>query len=88
MLIAQFGDQANWRYVEFFTANIMIRRRAKAAPALFGATDEDKFPRRIGGDAWFDRRDADRYEVHEQTVRIGDEEILILVRIDDEAMLG
>jgi hypothetical protein len=55
---------------------------------LFGAKDEDKFPRRIGADAWFDRWDAERYEVYEQTIRTSDDEILTLVRIDDDAMLG
>lgn len=54
---------------------------------LNGGADEDRFPRKIGADAWFDRWDADRYEVHEQTIRTGVDEILTLVRIDDEDML-
>jgi hypothetical protein len=58
-----------------------------AITVLFGGAAEDRFPRRIGADAWFDRFDAEQYEVHEQTIRIGDEEILTLVRIDDDAML-
>ncbi len=44
-------------------------------------------PRKIGADAWFDRRDADRFEVQEQTFRTGDNEILTLVLIRDGAML-
>jgi hypothetical protein len=55
---------------------------------LFGTATEDRFPRRIGADAWFDRWDAERYEVYEQTIRISDDEILTLVRIDDDAMLS
>lgn len=55
---------------------------------LFGSEPEDRFPRRIGADAWFDRWDAERYEVHEQTIRTGEDEILTLVRIDDDAMLA
>jgi hypothetical protein len=54
---------------------------------LFGDAPEDAFPRRVGAEAWFDRGEAERYEVHEQTIRIGDGEILTMVRIDDEAML-
>jgi hypothetical protein len=57
-----------------------------AFDVLFGAKDENKFPRRIGADAWFDRWDAERYEVYEQTIRTSDDEILTLVRIDDDAM--
>ena len=30
---------------------------------------DDRFPRKIGADAWFDRWDSGRYEVHEQTAR-------------------
>lgn len=55
---------------------------------LFAGAAEDRFPRRIGADAWFDRWESERYEVYEQTIRIGDDEILTLIRIDDEAMLA
>jgi hypothetical protein len=44
-------------------------------------------PRKIGADAWFDRPEAARYEVHEQSTRISADEILTLVLIGDEAML-
>jgi hypothetical protein len=44
-------------------------------------------PRRIGADAWFDRRDAERFEVHEQTMRTSPEETLTLVAISDPKML-
>jgi hypothetical protein len=49
-----------------------------AFDVLFGAREEDSFPRKIGADAWFDRWEAERYDVHEQTIRISDEEILTL----------
>lgn len=55
---------------------------------LFGDAAEDRFPRKIGAETWFDRWEADRYEVYEQTTRIADHEILTLVRIDDNAMLS
>ena len=54
---------------------------------LFGSAPEDRFPRKVGADAWFDCWGADRYEVYEQTIRVGDGEILTLVRMDDPGML-
>lgn len=54
---------------------------------LFGGKADDALPRKIGADAWFDRPEAGRFEVREQTIRSGDDEILTLVLIDDEAML-
>jgi hypothetical protein len=53
----------------------------------FGGRPDDPMPRRIGADAWFDRRDAERFEVHEQTMRTGPEETLTLVVISDPKML-
>jgi hypothetical protein len=54
---------------------------------LFGGTSEDAFPRKIGADAWFGRWEAERYEVLEQTIRTGDDEILTLVIVTDDRML-
>ena len=61
---------------ESFALDVLYNRRA-----------EDPMPRKIGADAWFDRSEARRYEVREQTVRIGQEEILTLVFVDDDQML-
>jgi hypothetical protein len=36
--------------------------------------------------AWFERSEADRYELHEETIRIGGDEILTLLTIDDDGM--
>jgi Zn-dependent peptidase ImmA (M78 family) len=54
---------------------------------LFGRAAEDAMPRKIGADAWFDRNEADRYVVHEQTIRSGEDEILTLILISDPKML-
>jgi len=54
---------------------------------LFGDAPEQTFPRKVGADAWFDRRDASQYEVREQTIKTGTDEILSLILIDDEEML-
>jgi hypothetical protein len=54
---------------------------------LFGKASDDPAPRKIGADAWFDRRDADKYLVYEQTIRSASDEILTLVLISDPEML-
>lgn len=54
----------------------------------FGAQRDDPLPRKIGADAWFDRAEAARFEVQEQTVRTGDFETLTLVLVTDEGMLA
>lgn len=54
---------------------------------LFGNQPNDPMPRKIGADAWFDRDEASRYEVQEQTIRTADDEILTLVLIRDPEML-
>ena len=54
---------------------------------LFGDSPEDRFPRKIGADAWFFRLEAERYEVQEQTIRTGDAEILTLIVVADGGML-
>lgn len=58
-----------------------------AMRVLFGSGPEDSSPRKIGADAWFDRREAERFEVHEQTIRTGSDEILTPILISDLAML-
>jgi len=54
---------------------------------LFGDKPDDRIPRRMGAEAWFDRSGADRFELLEQTIRTGTDEILTLLLFDDEGML-
>jgi Zn-dependent peptidase ImmA (M78 family) len=54
---------------------------------LFANHADDRMPRKIGADAWFDRAEAQRYEILEQTVRTGGQEILSLILFQDEGML-
>ena len=44
-------------------------------------------PHRMGAEAWFDRWEAQKHDVYEQTVRTGDDEVLTLVLITDSRML-
>lgn len=54
---------------------------------LFGRGDEQRQPRLIGADAWFDRPEAQRYELHEQSVRTAADEILTILLLSDGDML-
>jgi hypothetical protein len=54
---------------------------------LYGSNADDPTPRKIGAEAWFDRWEAGNHQVHEQTVRTGDGEILTLVLMSDLRML-
>ena len=58
-----------------------------AFSVLFGNQPEDRFPRKIGADAWFELREAERYEVTEQTIRTANDEIITLVLVTDGDML-
>jgi hypothetical protein len=46
--------------------------------------DENSFPRKIGADAWFTFRNAERFEVQEQSFRLPNDEVLTLLIIPDE----
>jgi len=43
---------------------------------LHAGKPDDPMPRKIGADAWFDRWEAEKYEVHEQNIRTGTDEVL------------
>ncbi|MGC0322519.1 hypothetical protein ABIG06_003148 [Bradyrhizobium sp. USDA 326] len=53
----------------------------------FGGRPDDGSPRKIGAGAWFERQDASRFMVREQTVRVARDETLSLILIEDKAML-
>jgi hypothetical protein len=44
--------------------------------------DEQRFPRKIGADAWFDSRSASRYEITEQSFRIQGEGVITILNLD------
>ncbi len=58
-----------------------------AFSVLYSGNQDDPAPRKIDADAWFDRFDASKYSIHEQTMRSGPDEILTLLTITDERML-
>jgi hypothetical protein len=56
-----------------------------APDVLAGKTERSHYAK-IGADAWFDRDDASRYEIIEQSIRVG-ENVLTLLVIEDGEML-
>jgi hypothetical protein len=44
-------------------------------------------PRRIGADAWFDRRGAEEQDLLEQSYRLPDDQICTILTITDPKML-
>jgi Zn-dependent peptidase ImmA (M78 family) len=64
-----------------------LDEESSAPDILSGRTGDDAGLRKIGADAWFDRTEAGRYEVLEQTISVGSDEILSLIVIGDEEML-
>ena len=54
---------------------------------LFGKGQEERHPRLIGADAWFDRDEAQFYELREHSVRTSRDEILTLLMLSDDGML-
>ena len=53
---------------------------------LYGKTDRAR-PTIIGADAWFDRWNADRFELTEECVKGFGNDVLALLTLKDKAML-
>jgi len=60
---------------------------SNAFEALYGNIDKPQ-PLLIGADAWFDRREAEEYEVYEQTVRAAGGDVLTLITFKHASMLA
>lgn len=48
----------------------------------FGGRSDNNAPRNVSADAWFDRNDAARLMVREQTIRVANDETVSLIIID------
>lgn len=64
-----------------------LHAESYAFDVLHGHCGEQASPRKIGADAWFDRREATSYEVQEQSVLVGNGEILTILNFTDSDML-
>ena len=65
-----------------------VHRDSPSFDVLFGRAPESKAARKVEADTWFDRNEADRYEITEQTMRAPDGSILTLLVIKDDGMLS
>lgn len=54
---------------------------------VFGSRTDQVKPRNVKATVWFERRDAERYELQEQSVRMTDGDTLSLLLITDQRML-
>jgi len=63
-----------------------LAAESSAMNVLFG---KNRFNRRatVGAEAWFDRRDANRFELYEQSFKMSDQEILTLLVFTNDEML-
>jgi Zn-dependent peptidase ImmA (M78 family) len=59
-----------------------IDTSSSALEVLYGKRDGDLAPRKIKAEAWFDCWEARGHDVYEQTMRIGDGEILTILLTD------
>ena len=64
-----------------------IDAESSALEILFGNTQNDRGPRIIGAESWFERREAEKFEIREQSFRSGANEVLTLLTFSDEQML-
>jgi hypothetical protein len=66
-----------------------LQSESSAMDILFGQRASATLSRLscVSAEAWFDRHDAHRYELLEQTLRVGASEILSLLIFEDEEML-
>jgi Zn-dependent peptidase ImmA (M78 family) len=53
----------------------------------FGQKKEDRQGRKVRASAWFELRGADRFDVHEETIRSAEDETLTLLWLGDARML-
>lgn len=63
-----------------------LGRESSAFEMVFGAPREQPTPRKIGAHIWFDRRDAERYQITEQSFAVGDGEVVTLLTLDSRML--
>jgi len=60
--------------------------RRFAADMLFNGAAEQNWPRKIGGDAWFNFRNCDRFDIEEQSFMLPGEEVLTVLTIPEDGL--
>jgi hypothetical protein len=65
-----------------------LSAESSAFAVQFGRLKEQRQARKVKASAWFGIREAERFEIREETVRSTAGETLTLLLLDDSRMLG
>ncbi len=60
---------------------------SSAFDVVYGTRQGDPLPRKIRAEAWFDCWEVSGFDIHEQTIRVADAEILTILLLTDQRML-
>jgi hypothetical protein len=71
---------------EHWFPNLDLDAESDALRCVFGGEELGR-PTKIGADAFFDRWDADRYEMLEETISVGQQDVVTILTLTDERML-
>lgn len=69
-----------------WSPRVDLDRGSLAFDMVFGAPQEQRAPRRVGAHLWFGRRDAERYEILEQSFGVGDGQAITLLTFKNARM--
>src|SRR5262249_40659759 len=64
-----------------------LDQESHAFDMLYGKVAEMAHPRKIGADAWFDRAEARKFEIFEQSFSLPGDEVATLLIFEDQEML-
>lgn len=92
LLVCHGTDKRKWftkapSVPEHWFPKALIDASSSALEILYGKRQGDPMPRKIKAEAWFDCWEARGYDIYEQTMRIGDGEILTILLLTDQRML-
>jgi hypothetical protein len=54
---------------------------------LYGGSGDQAHPRKVGADAWFDRLEAERYEILEHSYALPNNEVATVLLVENADML-
>lgn len=64
-----------------------LDRSSPAFDMLYSGLREQRAPKRVGAHVWFGRRDAERFEVSEESLKVAADEVWTLITLWDRRML-
>jgi Zn-dependent peptidase ImmA (M78 family) len=72
---------------EHWMPKALLDANSSAMEVLYGMREGDLMPRKIKAEAWFDCWETRGYDIYEQTIRVGDGEVLTILLLTDQRML-